>query len=32
MDDGKVGVIHEVGDLGIGFNELKEEEKKKGKK
>lgn len=40
MDDGKIGVIHEVGDLGIGFNELKEEEakklaeeeKKKGKK
>lgn len=25
----KIGVIHEVGDLGIGFNELKEEEAKK---
>ena len=29
MDDRKVGIIHEVGDLGIGFNELKEEEAKK---
>ena len=25
----KIGVIHEVGDLCIGFNELKEEEAKK---
>lgn len=25
----KIGIIHEVGDLGIGFNELKEEEAKK---
>ena len=23
------GVIHEVGDLGLGFQELKEEEQKK---
>jgi len=26
MEEKKYGVIHEVGDLGLGFNELNEED------
>ena len=29
MAQEQVGVLHEVGDLGLGFQELKEEDKKK---
>ena len=29
MAQEQIGVIHEVGDLGLGFQELKEEEQKK---
>ena len=29
MAEEQVGVLHEVGDLGLGFQELKEEDKKK---
>lgn len=29
MTQEQIGVIHEVGDLGLGFQELKEEEQKK---
>lgn len=27
-NDGKVGIIHEIGDMGLGFQELSEQEKK----
>lgn len=29
MAEEQVGVLHEVGDLGLGFQELKEEDQKK---
>ena len=29
MAQEQVGVLHEVGDLGLGFQELKEEDQKK---
>lgn len=29
MEQEQVGVLHEVGDLGLGFQELKEEDQKK---
>lgn len=29
MEQEQVGVLHEVGDLGLGFQELTEEEQKK---
>ena len=28
MDEQKIGVIHEVGDLGLGFTPITEEEQK----
>ena len=28
-DSGKIGVINEVGDLGLGFDELSESDQKK---
>jgi hypothetical protein len=28
-DEGKIGIIHEIGDMGLGFQELTEEEQKK---
>ena len=32
MAQEQVGVLHEVGDLGLGFQELKEEDQKKLRK
>jgi hypothetical protein len=29
MAQEQIGVLHEVGDLGLGFQELKEEDQKK---
>ena len=27
----KIGVLHEIGDLGLGFDEVKEDQKKEDK-